>query len=257
MRSMRKTTLFTGTMVLAAASVAMGQGPGAPPPMHGIMGPHGVPVGVEGRTVTGSPFSAEIVSSSSQTLADGSHIAHNSTTRVARDGQGRTFRQEGDTPEKSVTFLHDPVGHTAHVISAGDKTARLSRLPEHERGPRRLEGPPPQGQQGPRPESRPMHVRQGETVETLAPQNIEGVWAEGTRITRTIPVGAIGNDRELKVVSESWYSKDLQMVVMSKHSDPRTGESSVHVTHIQRGEPDAALFQVPAGYKVIERGHGR
>jgi hypothetical protein len=215
--------------------------------MHGPMGPRGAPVGMEGRTVTGAPFSAQIVSSASQTLADGSHITHNSTTKVARDGQGRTFRQEGDTPERTVTFLQDPVAHTAHVISAGDKTVRQSRVFEH-----RHEGIP-----GPRPETRPTHARSGENIETLAPQNIEGVWAEGTRITRTIPVGSIGNDRELKIVSETWYSKDLQIVVLSKHSDPRTGESSVRVTGIQRGEPDATLFQVPAGYKLVERGHGR
>ncbi len=96
-----------------------------------------------------------------------------------------------------------------------------------------------------------------ETVETLAPQMVEGVWAEGTRITRTIPAGSIGNEKELKVVSETWYSKDLQTVVMSKHSDPRTGESTFRMTNIQRAEPDASLFQVPAGYKVTEGGRRR
>ncbi len=81
--------------------------------------------------------------------------------------------------------------------------------------------------------------------------------AEGTRITHTIPAGSIGNEHELKVVSETWYSKDLQTVVMSKHTDPRMGESVFRLTNIQRGEPDATLFQVPAGFKVSEHGHGR
>ncbi len=252
---MFKMMLFTGPLMLLALGVAMGQapdgphprGPMGPPPMHGPGGPGFA--GIDGRTVTGSPFSAQIISTSSQTLSDGSHISRNVNTRVARDGQGRTYRQQsGDGAEKSMVFVHDPVAHTSHVISGDSKTAMLSRIPERDHGPRRAEGPPP--------EMRPR-ARNGETIETLAPQNIEGVWAEGTRITRTIPQGSIGNDRDLKVVSETWYSKELQMVVLSKHSDPRMGESSVRMTGLQRGEPDAGLFQVPAGYKVVERGHGR
>jgi hypothetical protein len=205
--------------------------------------------GMDGRVVTGAPFSAQIVSTSSQTLSDGSHISNKSTTRIARDSQGRTYRQTGQSAEKAVIFLQDPVEHTAHVISASDKTAHVTRL--HDRGPG------PRGTEGPRPEMRPMRARSGETVETLAPQLVEGVWAEGTRITRTIPVGAIGNDRELKVISETWYSKDLQTVIRSKHSDPRMGESETRYMNIQRGEPDATLFQVPAGYRVSERSRPR
>lgn len=119
--------------------------------MHGPMGPRGAPVGIEGRTVTGAPFRAQIVSSASQTVADGSHITHNSTAKVARDGQGRTFLQQGVTPERTITFLQDPVAHTAHVISAADKTARPSRVIEY-----RHEGAP-----GTRFEARSMHARSG------------------------------------------------------------------------------------------------
>jgi len=232
----------------------MMRGPGGPPESFG---------GIEGRTVTGSPFTAQVVSTSTQTLMDGSHIARNVNATIARDGQGRTYRQQNmenlgpvsTGANKTVIFLRDPVAHTSHVISTDTKTAQLSHMPQHQRGPRGENGAAPQANRT-RPEGRPApRARQGETVETLAPQNIEGVWAEGTRITRTIPTGAIGNDHELKIISESWFSKDLQMVVMSKHSDPRMGESTFRLTNIQRAEPDATMFQVPSGYKVVE--HGR
>jgi hypothetical protein len=89
--------------------------------------------------------------------------------------------------------------------------------------------------------------------ESLGKQTMEGVNAEGTRYVSTIEVGAIGNDRPIQLSSESWYSADLQMVVMSKHSDPRTGDESFRVTNISRGEPAAYLFQLPTGYQITER----
>ena len=66
--------------------------------------------------------------------------------------------------------------------------------------------------------------------ESVGKQMIEGVNAEGTRSVSTIEAGAIGNDRPIQVSSESWYSDELQMVVMSKHSDPRTGDESFRLT---------------------------
>jgi hypothetical protein len=89
--------------------------------------------------------------------------------------------------------------------------------------------------------------------ESLGKQMIEGVNAEGTRNISTIEAGAIGNDRPIQVSSESWYSDELQMVVMSKHSDPRTGDESFRLTNISRSEPAAYLFQTPAGYQITER----
>ncbi len=89
--------------------------------------------------------------------------------------------------------------------------------------------------------------------EPLGKQTIEGVNAEGTRNVTTLDVGTIGNDRPIQISSESWYSPDLQMTIMSKHSDPRTGDESFRLTNISRSEPAAYLFQPPAGYQITER----
>jgi hypothetical protein len=89
--------------------------------------------------------------------------------------------------------------------------------------------------------------------ESLGKQMMEGVNAEGTRNVSPIEVGAIGNDRPIQISSESWYSPDLQMVIMSKHSDPRTGDEIFRVTNISRAEPAAYLFQLPTGYQISER----
>jgi hypothetical protein len=92
--------------------------------------------------------------------------------------------------------------------------------------------------------------------ESLGTQTIEGVVAEGTRITHTIAAGKIGNDRAIVTVSERWYSPELQVIVLSKTSDPRIGETTYRLTNILRSEPDSALFQVPADYKIEAHGFG-
>jgi len=91
--------------------------------------------------------------------------------------------------------------------------------------------------------------------EKLGTQNIEGVAAEGTRTTITIPAGEIGNDRAIEIVSERWYSPELQLVVMTRHSDPRSGETTYKLTNINRTEPAKSLFEVPGDYTIKEGFH--
>jgi hypothetical protein len=82
----------------------------------------------------------------------------------------------------------------------------------------------------------------------LGERIIEGVNAHGTRTTTTIPAGAIGNDQPLRIVSEEWFSPELQVLVLTKHSDPRSGETTYALSNIVRAEPDRALFEIPADY---------
>ena len=88
--------------------------------------------------------------------------------------------------------------------------------------------------------------------EQLGKQNIEGVEAEGTRTTVTIPAGEIGNERAIEIVSERWFSPELQLVVMTRNSDPRTGETTYKLTNINRAEPAKTLFEVPSDYTIKE-----
>jgi hypothetical protein len=83
---------------------------------------------------------------------------------------------------------------------------------------------------------------------------MNGLPVQGTRTTRTIPVGAIGNEKPIVITVERWYSPDLQMNVMIKRSDPRTGDNVFQLTNIVKAEPDPSLFQVPSDYTVKEGG---
>ena len=88
---------------------------------------------------------------------------------------------------------------------------------------------------------------------SLGTKDFEGVKAEGKSTTWTIPAGEIGNRNPITVMSETWYSPDLQVTVYSRHSDPRTGESTYRLANIRRGEPPADLFKVPEEYKSKAR----
>jgi hypothetical protein len=91
------------------------------------------------------------------------------------------------------------------------------------------------------------------TKADLGTQNIEGVAAQGTRITRTLPAGSVDNDLPIVITTETWYSPGLKVLVMSKTNDPRMGETTYKLTNIQRGDPPASLFQIPDDYTVKDQ----
>jgi hypothetical protein len=90
----------------------------------------------------------------------------------------------------------------------------------------------------------------GMKTDDLGTQTIEGVLCKGTRETFTIPAGQMGNEREIRIVTERWNSADLGFDVLRKHSDPRSGETTYRVTRIIRADQPKSLFEPPADYKL-------
>jgi hypothetical protein len=87
-------------------------------------------------------------------------------------------------------------------------------------------------------------------TEALGSRDFDGIRAEGKRTTRTIPAGAIGNEKPIAIVSERWFSPELNVVVLSRNLDPRSGETVYRLSNVKRGEPPADLFKIPADYKI-------
>ena len=232
-------------------------GPGGPDDAIGFVG---FEEDLGGKTVTGAPFSATISTQTTQTLSDGNHINRTTSGSIARDGQGRTRRDMtlpaiggwGTSGQAAphVVFINDSVAGTRYVLQPDKKVARKMPWRQHGR-----DGGPPSGEQG---NARSGSRRGGDlsnvATASLGTQTINGVTAEGTRTTRTIPAGAIGNANAIVITNERWYSPDLQMVVMSKRSDPFSGDTTFQLTGIQKQEPDASLFQVPSDYTVKQGG---
>jgi hypothetical protein len=240
--------------------------------------------------VLGAPYSATITNESSQLLADGNRITQSSSGTTARDSQGRT-RQDAPLPAignmaaanaPHLVFINDPVGQKTYTLNLTEKTAQSFAVPGAGLGTGvgigaggsveantfflKLKQEAEVSASGPAPEIATqknlimMDKAKAETfgeaaevnTEDLGTQTMEGVLVTGTRTTKTIPAGQIGNEKPISIVIEVWTSPELKTVVMSKRSDPRMGEQTFRLTGIVRAEPDASLFTVPADFKVID-----
>jgi hypothetical protein len=92
------------------------------------------------------------------------------------------------------------------------------------------------------------------TSELLGTEVIEGVAAEVRRTTTTWAVGSVGNDREIVATKETWFSRELGVVMLMKTSDPRSGDTTTKLTDISRVEPNPALFMPPVDYTIKDVG---
>ena len=280
-----------------------------------------------GKVVKGAPYSAEIVTERTQSLADGNVISHESRSRVFRDAEGRTRQETMRGDKLRSVYISDPVANMSYTLLPSARLAIAS--PRHEHAPRpprarverdkmsgdttvvsgekritvkRIEtsdGMPgaeevrvqvyrinDDGRDAPTPPTPPAmpippgdaaaplppippippmpgvqtmrfestaHLGKGTTT-SLGTKSFDGVNAEGKSTTWTIPAGQIGNRKPIQIVSESWYSPDLQVTVYSRYADPRTGESVYRLASVKRAEPSPDLFKVPDEYKTRKRG---
>jgi hypothetical protein len=224
--------------------------------------------------VTGAPYSAQSTTQRVQVLSDGNRIEQTTSGNVARDGQGRVRN------ETVVAGIALPTGEAPHLITINDPVAGYNYTldSEHKTGfkmamPKNVPLPPKNAPLEMPPGAMPgkqiqigvagvpeagIVTKLGDpsdanvTKTDLGKQTMEGVLAQGTRITRTIPAGSVGNEQPIVITTETWYAPDLKVLVMSKSVDPRIGETNYRLTNIQRSEPSPALFEIPADYTVKE-----
>lgn len=255
MKRQMMVAVFTALSMTAAVNAQDGGPP--PPPPHGGMaegrpfGPGGFGFGGRAKVVTGAPYSADVSNQRTQLLPDGNSISQTTTGHVARDSQGRTYSQETITGGPfaqngpvTVTFISDPVAGYVYNLNSSTRTATRHALRTPPAGTK------PEGVPGARAGRPAPPDGANFATNDLGTQSINGVSAQGKSVSRTIPAGAIGNAQPIVMTSETWYSPDLQVPVLAKRSDPRTGQSTYSLTNIQRAEPAASLFQVPSDYTV-------
>jgi hypothetical protein len=270
--------LHVGLVLWAFAGLAAAQGTApAGPPVSGSFGgsatfgfrPTGAPV------ITGASYSGEQVAESVQILADGTRITRKlpgQNQKMYRDFAGRTRTERPMFPgpptavpnpvrDAVVAEIYDPIAgfrytldsinHVAHrqkvqpfVQPAGTNSKAPSVSPA-------LSAPVQASNAGP-PQSGDGRLRPTISTESVGTQLINGVQAEGRRTIETIPAEAQGNDRPITIVSETWFSPELKITVLTKRSDPRSGDTTVQILNLSRAEPDPFLFTVPADYSVVD-----
>ena len=195
------------------------------------------------KLITGAPFSAKIVIEDTRRLYDGSTATKKTEGAVYRDREGRTRREqpidniggfsvlsEDGSPQKLV-FINDFPGKTHYFLDLNRKVARKNPLPDN---------------RPPLAEKEPKDAK----IESLGTKTMEGLTVEGTRTTFEIPVGQIGNDKPVQVVTEKWFSSELQVIIYSRHVDPIAGEHIFRLVNIKKTEPSADLFTVPNGFRI-------
>lgn len=287
------------------------------------------------RPIKNAPYSAEIVTEKTQTLADGNQISNKTTSLNYRDAAGRT-RQEMRDSKGNVqhVVITDPVENLRYILMPEKKTAtkmhmgkdldekmtsarekldaakeKLDKLKQEgktvsvetqrngdevivKRIERKTGGDKAEGSKDVREEVQVRVIRAGNAsdmpvlhtslsstsgnftslmalspmsmafvdnrwtakgnTKDLGSRDIDGVRAEGKMRSYQIPAGEVGNKNPITVISENWYSPELQMTVYAKQTDPRTGEWNYKLNNLKRTEPAATLFAVPEAYTVKE-----
>ncbi len=214
------------------------------------------------------PYTLTQETTTLRTLADGTHITTVRQEKRTRDAEGRTRTEITHNGPSPVSFhfvqIFDPIAHTWTSLDERNKVAHINHMampapPSPEQQARMAElrakaqaehAAQPQTENTTASQSSPKTHRE---VETLAPRVIAGVSAEGKRISRTIPAGKEGNDRDLTFVTETWTSPELHVVLERTTDDPRTGKVTMTTSSLERGSPDPALFAIPADFKVVDQ----
>jgi hypothetical protein len=227
------------------------------------------------RRVPNAPFRADAETEFTQVLGDGNRIERRYSSTIARDSEGRTRREEEialigplsvDGPSPRLVTIVDAVAGYTYTLDESQRIAYRNPAVmtkvgavhyaaaargatvwvDEQRDQTKLTIAGTPGQRVSAPDKAASKV----TTESLGTRSIEGVMAEGTRTTSTIAAGMIGNVLPIEIVTERWYSRELQMAVLISRRDPRTGDSVYRLRNIVRSEPPSDLFTIPSDYQI-------
>jgi hypothetical protein len=194
--------------------------------------------GIAISDVPGAPFSATVVLESERIWPDGSSELRRTINLIARDSQGRTHNETRrlmpeyfhGSPELTSVRLFDPLTRIRTICEPALHIARQQFVPKQ-----------PKTAALPNPSVR---------IEDLGTTTLNGLQARGTRRTKTIPDYESNDNGTIEIEDEIWYSEDLHLNLLVRHSDSRIGVETVGVSDLKRIEPPASMFRVPPGYRI-------
>ena len=227
--------------------------------------------GFGGKTVTGKPFQATFTISRSEALANGSSISNSTTGTLARGTDGSTYRDvkvsaigpwasSGKTPEFS--YIRNLSTLTEYIVNVTKATYRSFGIKQHTPPTGAPKHTPP-GNEANGPGSNPNVTVTDNASGTYTDPATKTVYSpvDDRKVTRTIPVGQIGNTAAIVITSESWYSSTLGLVLEETRSDPRFGTTTYQLSGIVVGQPPASLFVPNAAFTQVQdsgrKWHGR
>jgi hypothetical protein len=244
--------------ILWLSTLAMAQAPQ-------IQQQHSVPAAQDGGVrevlesivippIPNAPFAATLATEATKYAADGATMTFVNERHIARNAHGRIYEERWLLVPKNGKVkstmnwiqLADPKQHTLYNCSPAkhicdllvyDPASELAAASPRRKGP-----------------SGPMRNGDGNVAwEDLGARNIAGIDTVGTRETTTINAGTMGNDEPLTSMSEYWRSEQLGINLLSIRTSPFFGKQTFTITEITAGEPDAQMFELPAGFKFNDQ----
>jgi hypothetical protein len=223
-------------LLIASTAIVSSQQVREQPPQYS--GPVTIVPGVFVTPIAGVPFSATVMIESKQPLADGTVETRVTQTDIARDSRGRIRNErhmlmpagtQGVSPLIAV-HVFDPGTRISYIFNPATMIAREQLVP---------------------PPRRQVSAGEGDTKD-LGFSTLNGFQARGTRATRQIPAPASGTGKTVAVTDEFWYSEELHMNLLEEHTDVRGGKQTLAILSIKRDEPAPTLFEIPAGYRIVD-----
>jgi hypothetical protein len=259
---MRPVSLFASLFLLGASSLLQAQEPKQeeqrpqPPPRPANAprdgGVREVLESIVIPPIPNEPFAATLDTEWVKYAGEGATITMVNERHIARDGRGRIYEErwylvpKNGKVKSTMNWIQiaDPKQHTLYDCSIGRHLCELKNYdPANDLAaakPLKLVFPNTGGHN-------PV------TVEDLGHSNIAGIETLGRRETTTIEPGEVGNDQPLTATTEYWHSEELGLNLLSVRTSPMFGKQTFTITELTPSEPDAQLFELPAGYKVVDQ----
>jgi hypothetical protein len=201
--------------------------------------------GISVRPLPGQPFSGKSTTEWTHNLEDGSTVTTHLFAMVARDSEGRIFREarsfvpasSDQEPKLRDIRIFDPIRHTRTICTLATHSCNVTGYFATTTFRPRPAGPFDDG-------------KRTLARESLGNDVMDGINVVGTRETITVNAGVIGNSQTLSITREFWYSPELQVNLAITRKDPREGTQVIRVHEVSRSEPDPSLFKVPDGFTV-------
>ena len=207
--------------------------------------PEGVGDGMFIPLLKDQPFKIRFNVEISKPRLDGSLVKQKYAVTAARDSAGYEYRELRDPvpansdmePALVSSVVYDPKNSTATICRPSNHgCTRRSFDPTQERAPE-----PPLG----------TTVNGNITLvrESLGKKRLNGLEVDGIRETQTEKQGT--GEKPLITIRETWYSAQLALFLSVKVTDPFGATRTVEAADVKLGEPDEALFTIPANYRIF------
>lgn len=202
--------------------------------------------------IAGAPFSLTLSTEWTRPLLQGGTFTVENQRPIKRDSRGRIYEERwllspkgSNIPSRrSYIQIYDPTAETFYECSDRTHICELYDWPKTQRAPET----PIRTESGPLPGGRGFRTREDRGVETFA-----GLPVHSYRDTTVVNPGVMGNDSPMTYTRDLRYSEALRFNLSSVLQTPAVGEQRFRVTEIVTAEPEAKWFEVPEGYRVVDK----